>query len=101
MSRTGHIVPERIYFAVFAALLVLTATTVGVSFIDLGDANVAVALIIAVVKATLVILFFMHLRYSTRLTWLTIGAALFWLSVMILLTMSDVVSRGWLGFPGK
>jgi len=99
--QTGHVVPERIYYAIFAALMILTATTVAVSFVDLGDANVAVALIIAVIKATLVLLFFMHVRYSTRLTWLTIGAAFFWLSVMIVFTMSDVVSRGWLGFPGK
>jgi cytochrome c oxidase subunit 4 len=96
-----HVVPLRVYYAVFAALMVFTTVTVGVAYVDLGPLNVVVALTIAVTKAVLVILYFMHLRYSTRLTRVIVGAGFFWLLVLILFTMSDVVSRGWLGYPGK
>jgi cytochrome c oxidase subunit IV len=85
---------------VFAALLVLTALTTTIAFIDLGRLNVFVALTIAVVKASLVLLYFMHLRYSPRLTLVAVAIAFFWLGIMILLTMSDVVSRGWFGASG-
>jgi cytochrome c oxidase subunit 4 len=63
---TNHVVPPRVYLAVFAALLVLTATTTAVAFVDLGVMNVVVMLAIAIVKAVLVVLFFMHVRYSPR-----------------------------------
>jgi cytochrome c oxidase subunit IV len=89
------------YFLVFIALMVLTAATTVVAEIDLGRLNVVVALTIAVVKALLVMLVFMELRESPRLTWIVVGAGFFWLAVMILLTMSDMVSRGWLGVPGS
>ncbi len=98
---SDHVVPLRIYYAIFAALLVLTAVTVGVAFVDLGPMNTVVALAIAVTKATLVILYFMHVRYSPRLTWLVVSGGFFWLAVLILFVMADEVSRGWLGFPGK
>lgn len=97
----GHVVPVGIYVTIFAVLLVLTAITVVVASIDLGALNTIVALTIAVGKALLVILYFMHVRYSPRLTWLVVAGGFFWLAVMILLTMSDVVSRGWLGSPGS
>jgi cytochrome c oxidase subunit 4 len=96
-----HVVPLRIYYAVFAALMVFTAVTVGVAYVDLGRLNVVVALTIAVTKAILVILYFMHVRYGTRLTRVVVASGFFWLLVLISFTMSDVVSRGWLGFPGK
>ena len=84
------------YFAVFTALLALTALTTGVAFIDLGGiGNVAVALTIAVIKAVLVALYFMHLRYSSRLTIIFAGAGIFWLGIMIVLTLSDYLSRDW------
>lgn len=84
------------YFAVFTALLALTALTTGVAFIDLGGiGNVAVALTIAVIKAVLVALYFMHLRYSSRLTMVFAAAGIFWLGVMIVLTLSDYLSRDW------
>ena len=86
----------RLYVAVFAALLVLTALTVAVSYIDLGPASVVVALVIAFTKALLVLLFFMHLRGSPGLTWLVALGGFFWLSILIVLTMSDVLTRGWL-----
>jgi len=102
MSAAGshHVVPIRIYLAIFAALMCLTAFTVWVAFIDLGSLNVVVALAVAVTKATLVILFFMHVKYSSRLTWLVVVSGFVFLAIMIGFTMSDVVSRGWLGTPG-
>ena len=96
----GHVVPLPIYFAVFVTLLVFTGVTATVAFADLGRFNIFVALTIAVIKASLVLLYFMHLRYSSRLTLLFVGIAFFWLGTMIALTMSDVVSRGWFGAAG-
>jgi cytochrome c oxidase subunit 4 len=91
-----HIVSIRIYIAIFLALMVLTAITVAVAFVDLGVMNNVMALTIAVIKATLVVLFFMHVRYSTPLTWVVVASGFFWLVVMIGLTMSDYVSRLWM-----
>ena len=83
------------YFAVFIALLALTALTTGVAFIDLGGVgNIAVALSIAVIKAVLVALYFMHLRYSSPLTVIFAGAGIFWLGILVALTLSDYISRG-------
>ena len=92
----GHVVPVSVYYRVFAVLLLLTAVTVAVSFTDLGDGNAIIALTIAMVKALLVVLFFMHIRYSNRLTWVVIAAGVFWLAVLITLTMGDELTRGWL-----
>lgn len=92
----GHIASTRSYYAIFATLLVLTALTVGAATLDLGRFNAVIALSIATCKATLVALFFMHLRYSVRLTWLVAVVALLWLSLLIGLTMSDQLTRGWL-----
>ncbi len=92
------IVPRSTYFAVFAALIVLTGVTTTVAFFDLGLLNPVVALSIAIVKATLVVLFFMHLRYSSQLTWVVGGAALFWLGILLLLLLSDYATRGWAWF---
>jgi cytochrome c oxidase subunit 4 len=91
-----HVVPRKVYFAVFGALMVLTATTTAVSFVDLGPWNTVVALGIAFFKATLVVLFFMHVKYSPRLTQITIGGGLFWLALLIGITLSDFMTRGWL-----
>ena len=91
-----HVVRPRVYFAVFAALLVLTATTTAISFMDLGPWNTVVALAIAFFKATLVVLFFMHVKYSPRLTQIVIAGGLFWLAILLALTLSDFLSRGWL-----
>jgi cytochrome c oxidase subunit 4 len=100
-TSSGHVVPIKLYLAVFAALMVLTAFTVWVAFLDLGPANSIVALGVAVIKATLVVLFFMHVKYSSRLTWLVVASGFFFLVIMIALTMADIVSRGWLGTPGS
>lgn len=89
-------VSTRVYFAVFGALLALTALTTGVAFVDLGRVgNIAVALTIATVKVVLVMLYFMHLRYSTRLTMIFAAAGIFWLGILLVLTLSDYFSRGW------
>ncbi|MEK6320597.1 MAG: cytochrome C oxidase subunit IV family protein [Acidobacteriota bacterium] len=91
-----HIVPKRIYFIIFGALIVLTVATVIVAIYDLGRWNAVVALTIAVLKATLVVLYFMHVRYSSRLTWVFVCAGFFWLAIMVALTLSDYMTRGWL-----
>ena len=90
-----HVVSPRLYVAVFATLLVMTATTTAVSFVDLGPWSTVVALAIAFFKATLVVLFFMHVKYSSRLTQIVIAGALLWLAIMLALTLSDFMTRSW------
>lgn len=94
-NHSDHVVPVRIYYAIFAALLVLTMITVWVARQDLGPFNTIVALSIAVTKALLVILFFMHVRYSARLTVLVVVSGFVWLALMIGLVMMDYIARGW------
>ncbi len=91
----NHVVPLRVYFAVFITLLVMTGVTTWVAYIDLGVFNPVMALVIATFKAVLVILFFMHVKYSSKLTWLVVSAAFFFLGIMLTLTMSDYLSRAW------
>jgi cytochrome c oxidase subunit 4 len=91
-----HVVPIKIYVAVFVTLLVMTAATTAISSVDLGPWNTVAALGIAFFKATLVVLFFMHVKYSPRLTQMVILAALFWLALLLFITFSDFASRGWL-----
>jgi cytochrome c oxidase subunit 4 len=92
---TEHIVPKRVYYTIFAILMVCTALTVWVAFLDLGALNTVAALAIAVFKATLVVLFFMHVKYSTRLTWAVVIASVFWLGILLALTLGDYLTRGW------
>jgi len=94
---SDHVVSVRLYLLVFAALLALTALTTTVAFIDLGPLNVILMLTIACAKAVLVVLYFMHVRYSTPLTWVVVSSGFLWLFVLIAFTMSDVVTRGLLG----
>jgi len=94
-----HVTPKRTYFAIWAALLALTYATVAVSRIDLGRLNTIAALTIAVCKALLVVLFFMHVRYSTRLTKLVVVGGFLWLALMVGFTMADIVSRKWIPIP--
>lgn len=92
-----HIVYPRVYITIFLALMLGTGLTVFAAFHDFpGPLNAIIALTIAVVKATLVILYFMHVRYSSRLVWLIIGSALFWLAILFALTISDYWTRTWL-----
>ncbi len=90
-----HIVSPRIYLAVAIALLLLTATTAAMSYVELGVFNAVVALGIAVFKAMLVVLFFMHVKYSTKLTKLTVVAGVFIFLGLISMTMADYMSRAW------
>jgi len=92
-----HIVYPRVYVGIFLILLGGTGLTVLAAFRDFpGPLNAVVALTIATIKATFVVLYFMHVRYSGRLVWLVIASALFWLVIMFALTISDYSSRGWL-----
>ena len=91
------IVSVRTYVVVWASLIMLTLITTGAAFIDLGgEWNTVTAVAIAVVKTLLVVVYFMHLRYSSRLTWVFAGAGFFWLMILIGLTLSDVLTRQWL-----
>ena len=97
---SGHIVSPRVYVSVFLALMVLTGLTVFAATVDLGRWNTPVALVIAVTKAVLVVLFFMHVKYSSRLVALAVGAALLWFATMIAGVVADYLTRGWVGTPG-
>ena len=92
---SGHVVPKKLYFVIFATLLALTALTTGMAYVDLGPWNTVVALVIACCKASLVILFFMHWKWSTHLVRVVIVSALLWLAILIVLTTTDFVSRDW------
>lgn len=87
------ITPTRTYYTVFAALITLTLVTVSVSFLELGTWHTTVGVLIGVVKALLVVLFFMHLLHSSKLSWLAALAGLFWLFIMMGLTLSDYLTR--------
>jgi cytochrome c oxidase subunit 4 len=95
---TERIIAPATYYSVFAGLIGLTLLTVGISFADLGPWHTAVGLSIAVGKALLVVLFFMHLLYSKSLTWVVAGGALFWLAILLGLTLMDYMTRGWLSY---
>ncbi|MCB1100753.1 MAG: cytochrome C oxidase subunit IV family protein [Kiritimatiellae bacterium] len=94
------VVPVSTYLKIFAALMVLTALTVAVAFIDWGFFNDVVAMTIAVIKALLVVSVFMHLKYSARLLWLIAGSSVVWFMVMVGLTLTDYRSRDWLLHEG-
>ncbi len=95
---SDHVVPKSTYYLIFLALMVCTAITVWIAFIDLGALNTVVAMSIAVFKATLVVLFFMHVKYSPKLTWAVVAGSVFWLAILLILTMSDYATRGWRTF---
>jgi cytochrome c oxidase subunit IV len=94
----SHILPKRVYYTIFGILMLCTYLTVQIAFFDLGPLNTIAALTIAVFKATIVVLFFMHVKYSTRLTWLVVSGSLFWLFILLALTMSDYLTRAWRTF---
>ena len=92
-----HIVSLKIYLTIFLALMAGTALTVWAGLRDFpGQLNVMIAMTIAVVKATLVVLYFMHVRYSSKLIWVIFTSALFWLAILFAFTFSDYWTRGWL-----
>ncbi len=98
---TAHIASVRLYVAVFVALLILTGLTVVVAYFDLGLLNTPVALAVAVIKASLVLLFFMGVRHNTPLTKVVVVSGFLWLFIMFGLTMGDYLTRPWLGVPGR
>lgn len=87
---------RKTYLIVYAALLLLLLATYGAAFLDLGALHTPVAIGIAVAKAVLILLFFMHVRSSSRLTWLFAAAGFLWLGILFLFAMSDYVTRAWL-----
>lgn len=93
-----HVSPLSTYLSIFAALMVLSAITVGAAFVNLGAFNPIVALAIAGLKATLVILYFMHVKYSSRLTKLTVVLSLFFVAILFAETLMDYATRGWLNY---
>src|SRR5262245_6580859 len=95
---TDHIVPKKVYYAIFAILMICTVLTVWIAFLDLGPLNTIAAMAIAVFKATLVVLFFMHVKYSTRLTWAVVLGSVFWLAILLAFTFADYLTRGWLTY---
>jgi len=95
----SHISPKSVYFSIFGALMALTALTVYVAFQHLGWLNFPVAISIALIKASLVVLFFMHVKYSSKLTKLLVGSTFFFLASLFGLTMTDYLSRAWVTSP--
>ena len=93
-----HIVPTRVYYTIFGILLLCTYLTWQIAYYDLGPLNTVAALGIAVFKAVLVVLFFMHAKYSTRLTKAVVVGSVFWLGILLVLTFSDYLTRSWLTF---
>jgi cytochrome c oxidase subunit 4 len=98
---TEHIVTKKQYALIFAILMLLTLATTAIGMIDLGRLNVVVALVIATIKALLVVLFFMHIYWSSKLNKLVVVSGVVWLALLLWLTLTDIFSRGWLPFPGK
>ena len=88
-----HVVPLRVYFTVFVALMILMIATVAAANFDLGIFNDVIALVIAFAKTFLIVLYFMHVRYSSRLTWVFAGAGLLWLGILIAYTLADYLTR--------
>jgi len=96
-----HVVSRRIYLVVWAALMALMILTAGLSRVNLGEWSTVVALVIAAIKALLVILFFMHVRYENqKIAWVFVIAGFFWLGILLALTMTDYMSRGYIGVAG-
>ena len=95
----GHVSPIRTYLTIFGALMVLTLVTVLAAYVNLGLFNPVVAMAIAIFKATLVVLYFMHVKYSSRLTKLVVLTGIFFLVLLLGETMMDYASRGFLPTP--
>ena len=96
---SGHVSPIKVYIGIFLTLMVLTAITVAVAYINLGQLNKIVALGIASFKATFVVLYFMHVKYASRMTKLIVVSGLFFLAILLTLTMTDYASREWVNPP--
>ena len=97
----SHISSKGLYWTIFGTLIVLTLVTVAIARMDLGSLNTPMALAIAGVKATLVILFFMGVKYNTPLTKVVAASGFVWLIILFGITMGDYLTRTWIGFPGR
>ncbi len=97
MAENGHhVITPRTYLMVFAALLVLMVATILAAEVDVGEPfNIIIALAIATTKMLLIVLFFMHVLYSSKLTWVFVGAGFFWFLIMVVITASDYLTRDW------
>jgi cytochrome c oxidase subunit 4 len=97
----SHVVSVRTNVVVFLGLLALLLVTIGAAYLPLGTWHLAAALFFATAKAILIGLFFMHILYRDRVTWIFAGASVVWLAVLVAFTLGDYLSRGWLQIPGK
>jgi cytochrome c oxidase subunit 4 len=88
-----HVIPQKVYVLVFVTLICLTLITVDVAFYNFGFLNIYIAMTIATCKALIVVLYFMHVRYSPKLTWIFAGAGIFWLIILFALLVSDYLTR--------
>ena len=98
---THHVVPTSTYLGVFFALMILLVLTLVAAAVDLGPLNLPIALAIAFLKAGIIVLYFMHVKFNSRLVQVFAGAAIIWLLIMFILTLADYATRGWLPVPGK
>jgi cytochrome c oxidase subunit 4 len=96
-----HIIPIRTYLAVFTALMVLLIITLFAAYFDLGNWNLPIALTIAAAKVVLIVLYFMHVKFSSVLVKIFSGTTMLWLSILFMLTLADYFSRHWLPVAGK
>ena len=92
---SDHILAKRTYYTIYVLLLICTYLTWQVAYFDLGPMNTVAALVIAVFKAAIVVLFFMHVKYSSRLTWVVVLGGVIWLGILLALTFNDYLTRGW------
>lgn len=96
---TGHVVPTRVYLTVFASLMILLIITVAVAFVPLGYFNLPVAMLIAVIKGIIIVMYFMEVKYGSKLLWVFVSSSFLFLVIFMVLTMNDYATRIWMTYP--
>lgn len=96
---TGHVVPTRVYLTVFAVLMALLILTMWVAFLPLGSLNLPVAMLIAVVKGVIIVMYFMEVKYGSKLLWVFVSSSFLFLVIFLVLTLNDYATRGWMTYP--
>jgi cytochrome c oxidase subunit 4 len=96
---TGHVVPTRVYLTVFGALMILLGITVAVAFVPLGYFNLPVAMLIAVIKGVIIVMYFMEVKYGSKLLWVFVSSSFLFLVIFMVLTMNDYATRIWMTYP--
>ena len=96
---TGHVVPTRVYLTVFASLMILLIITVAVAFQPLGMFNLPVAMLIAVIKGVIIVMYFMEVKYGSKLLWVFVSSSFLFLVIFMVLTMNDYATRIWMTYP--